>query len=233
MITSPSRSGKVLLPVQQGHLARLEDGLDFVNTLHFSGSHKHTEPDPGKGPTHDHLRAASDALDWLVEHDLLHAGTRDALVERYRLSSQEGEHLLGRLRRLRHAMRAIVETTVERRPPSLGDLAELNRAMRTHYVYELVPGPDGVSLEHRHQGDPIDGAMARLAESLARELIQGEPERLRICDNRECGWVFTDRSRTGRRKWCDMATCGNRAKVARHRARRRAEGSASPHATGA
>jgi len=228
MITDPSQSGKVLLPVQQGHLARLEDGLDFVNTLHFSGSHKHADGDTPKGPTHDHLRTPGDALDWLVRHDLLHAATRDALVERYRLSPAEGDHVLARLRRLRQAMRAILETTVDSRPPSLGDLSELNRAMRTHYVYELVPGPDGVSLEHRHQGDPVDGAMARLAESLARELIQGEPGRLRICDNRECSWVFADRSRTARRKWCDMATCGNRAKVARHRARRRAVGTAVP-----
>jgi len=217
MITDPSQSGKVLLPVQQGHLARLEDGLDFVNTLHFSGSHKHADGDTPRGPTHDHLRTPGDALDWLVRHDLLHAATR-----------AEGDHVLARLRRLRQAMRAILETTVDSRPPSLGDLSELNRAMRTHYVYELVPGPDGVSLEHRHQGDPVDGAMARLAESLARELIQGEPGRLRICDNRECSWVFADRSRTARRKWCDMATCGNRAKVARHRARRRAVGTAVP-----
>jgi len=34
--------------------------------------------------------------------------------------------------------------------------------------------------------------------------------------------VFYDISRTGRRRWCDMATCGNRAKAARHRARARA-----------
>ncbi|HYM49146.1 MAG TPA: CGNR zinc finger domain-containing protein [Candidatus Limnocylindrales bacterium] len=221
MITDESQSGKVLLPVQQGHLARLDDGLDFVNTLHFSGSHKHTDLDRPKGPTHDHLRTPVDALDFLVEHDLLHASARDGLVERYRLAPEEGEHVLGRLRRLRQAMRGILETTVQRQPPSLGDLNEVNRAMRTHYVYELVPGPDGVSLEHRHQGDPVDGAMARLAESLARELIQGQPERLRICDNPECGWVFSDRSRTGRRRWCDMATCGNRAKVARHRARQK------------
>ena len=38
-----------------------------------------------------------------------------------------------------------------------------------------------------------------------------------------CSWRFVDRSPTGRRRWCDMRTCGNRAKVARHRARRRAE----------
>jgi predicted RNA-binding Zn ribbon-like protein len=34
--------------------------------------------------------------------------------------------------------------------------------------------------------------------------------------------VFFDSSPTGRRRWCDMATCGNRAKAARHRARAKA-----------
>jgi predicted RNA-binding Zn ribbon-like protein len=210
------------MPLQQGHLARLEDGLDFVNTLHFSRAHKHSELDLPPGPTHDHLRNVRDALGWLVDHDLLHASARDGLLREYERSPQGGEEVLDRLRRLREAMRGVLESTVAARPPDLADIAELNRCMRTHYVYELVPGPDGVSLDHRHQGDPVDGAMARLAESLARELIQGHPDRLRICENPSCGWVFADTSRTGRRKWCDMATCGNRAKVARHRARQRA-----------
>ena len=55
-----------------------------------------------------------------------------------------------------------------------------------------------------------------------RELTGGHPERIRICDNDRCRWVFYDTSRTGRRRWCDMATCGNRAKAARHRARAKA-----------
>jgi predicted RNA-binding Zn ribbon-like protein len=31
--------------------------------------------------------------------------------------------------------------------------------------------------------------------------------------------VFLDTTKNGRRRWCDMATCGNRAKAARHRAK--------------
>jgi predicted RNA-binding Zn ribbon-like protein len=31
--------------------------------------------------------------------------------------------------------------------------------------------------------------------------------------------VFFDGTKNGRRRWCDMGTCGNRAKAARHRAR--------------
>jgi predicted RNA-binding Zn ribbon-like protein len=37
-----------------------------------------------------------------------------------------------------------------------------------------------------------------------------------------CRMLFLDRSRGRRRRWCSMAECGNRAKVAAHRERARA-----------
>src|SRR5712691_5247840 len=151
----------------------------------------------------------------------MHREARVHLLALYDASPASGVEMLRRLRRVRQAMRGVVEAAAARRAPEPSDLADINRAMRTHYVYELVPSTDGVSLDHRHQGDPVDGALARLAESIARELIQGHPERLRICENQQCRYVFADTSRTGRRKWCDMTTCGNRAKVARHRARQK------------
>jgi predicted RNA-binding Zn ribbon-like protein len=45
---------------------------------------------------------------------------------------------------------------------------------------------------------------------------------VRPCGNAHCGWFFLDESRNRSRRWCDMAACGNSAKVRAHRARRRA-----------
>jgi predicted RNA-binding Zn ribbon-like protein len=42
------------------------------------------------------------------------------------------------------------------------------------------------------------------------------------CPGEECGWLFLDITRSGRRPWCDMADCGNLAKVRRFRERHRA-----------
>jgi predicted RNA-binding Zn ribbon-like protein len=54
------------------------------------------------------------------------------------------------------------------------------------------------------------------------ELLQALPlARTRICPGPHCGWLFIDRSRGGQRRWCDMATCGNAAKTARHYQRTR------------
>jgi predicted RNA-binding Zn ribbon-like protein len=201
---------------RHGHLAAVEDGLEFINTLEYR-----------KGEPVDHLEGVDDALAWLHEHDLLHREMLDEQSGRFRAVPAAAERAMSRVRRVRESLRELVDATVERRPPAQPELDEVNRALRTHYVYELVPAPDGVSLDHRHEGDPIDGALARLAESIARELSQGEPDRLRVCANDECRWVFKDASRTARRKWCDMAVCGNRAKAARHRQRRRAGGLAA------
>ena len=198
-----------LMPVAQGHLASVQTGLNFVNTLDLW-------PTP-----HDHLDTPQVALDWLVDNDLLHREARTELLHQYEDSPGAGRAMLARLRRVRGAMRSVLEATAAHRSPDPTDLAEINRTLRTHYIYELVQGPDGVSLDHRHQGDPVDGAAARLAESIARQLIQGPAARLKVCENEQCRWVFKDTSPTGKRKWCSMRSCGNRAKVARHRARRK------------
>ncbi len=57
--------------------------------------------------------------------------------------------------------------------------------------------------------------------SAAELLVDGPVDRLKACDADDCGWLFLDESRNRSRRWCDMAECGNRAKVRRYRARRR------------
>ena len=195
-----------------GHQVDLETGLDFINTLEFE-----------KGQPIEHFDLLETALAWLFRNDLLHREMLKLEMQRADEDPLGADKTLAKIRKVRGAMRELADATVDRRPADARQVDEVNRALRTHYVYYLVPGPDGVSMDHRHLGDPVDGAMARLAESLAREVSQGHPERLRICANEECRWIFNDTSRTGRRRWCDMTTCGNRAKVARHRARKKEE----------
>lgn len=58
----------------------------------------------------------------------------------------------------------------------------------------------------------------------AAELLT-HPERIgRVhqCASDDCGWLFVDTSKNRSRRWCNMADCGNRAKVRRHYARKRA-----------
>lgn len=50
----------------------------------------------------------------------------------------------------------------------------------------------------------------------ANLLTSGKFRRIKQCADDECGWLFVDRSQTGKRRWCSMADCGNRYKARRY-----------------
>ena len=62
-----------------------------------------------------------------------------------------------------------------------------------------------------------EDVLASVVWSAAELLTNGPLERVRECPGDDtCGWLFLDTSRNGSRRWCDMSTCGNRAKARRH-----------------
>ncbi len=70
---------------------------------------------------------------------------------------------------------------------------------------------------------PLRSPLHRIAWSAVEVLTTGRLDQVRQCSDPRCGWFFLDRSKSGRRRWCDMKACGNRAKV-RNFYRRRAAG---------
>ena len=60
-----------------------------------------------------------------------------------------------------------------------------------------------------------------LAAQNLLELLRAGPDRIRRCGGDGCVLYFFDASRGGRRQWCSMAGCGNRAKARRHYERTR------------
>lgn len=69
-------------------------------------------------------------------------------------------------------------------------------------------------------GDP-DCVLAPVLISAAQLLVSGPSGKVRECQDETCGWLFLDRSRAGRRRWCSMTDCGNRAKVRSYYRRQR------------
>ncbi len=191
------------------HDVRLDDTFDFLNTRELEN-----------GFPVERLPTLDSALDWFVQRGVIHGEGADRLRADAGHDEAFGAREVARVHAVRDALREVADAIAEHRPPASGALDTVNRALHARQVIELVPSLDGcVTVDHRHVGDPVDDALARLADPLVRELTTGHPERIKVCDNDRCRWVFYDTSRTARRRWCDMATCGNRAKAARHRAR--------------
>jgi predicted RNA-binding Zn ribbon-like protein len=183
------------------HVLDLETALDFLNTRELES-----------GQPVDHLHEPKDAAAWFVDEGVLHP------------ASGRGWDAsdLARVRVVRDALREVVDAVVEHRRPLSTAVDLVNSALDAGTAPRLECDGTTVRIGHRHGGSAVDDALASLAAPIIGELASGKPDRFRTCANDTCRWTFYDASPTGRRRWCDMKTCGNRAKAARHRERAKA-----------
>jgi predicted RNA-binding Zn ribbon-like protein len=75
------------------------------------------------------------------------------------------------------------------------------------------------SLRAAGSGDLARDISAATVAALLRATARPGWSRVKACRGDDCRWVFVDGSRNGSRRWCAMAGCGNRAKVAAFRRR--------------
>ena len=120
--------------------------------------------------------------------------------------------------RLQAAIWSVADAVIDRRSVPEDGLEVLNElAAQPCLVPRLLPGPTQTWVG-------VQGVRS-LISSIARDAIDvfGGPRtaRLKRCEGSRCSLVFVDTSRSGRRRWCSMERCGNRAKVAAHRRRRK------------
>lgn len=121
------------------------------------------------------------------------------------------------VRRLRTAVRDLLDSHLEGRMPSPTSLEDLNAAAAgAPQSLRIVATEDGLQAEPRWH--PEYGGNAALA-LMARETIElmtdaAQLETLRRCANPNCSMLFLAEHK--RRQWCVGSRCGNRTRVARH-----------------
>jgi len=78
---------------------------------------------------------------------------------------------------------------------------------------------------------PPRGAERAALSTVARDAIDlfatVDPARLRECESDECGLLFLDTSRPGKRRWCSSEACGGKVRAASYRQRGRVSARAS------
>jgi predicted RNA-binding Zn ribbon-like protein len=164
----------------------------FVNTLDaLPGTEELRDPDT--------LRA------WLVANGLMR---EDEPVDESDL-----KHAIA----VREAMRAVIGGNNGHRvyPVEIATLNEAATASRLRMRF----GRDGTPRLEPEANGPV-GAMGRLVAALYSAMQDEGWDRLKLCTDDNCRWVFFDRSKNHSSRWCSMDSCGNRAKARRFRQRR-------------
>jgi len=105
-------------------------------------------------------------------------------------------------------------------------LGEINRAMARYLPADpRIVAVDAEIIGVMALAEALDlrfEALQWILASLWRGAASGELSRLKICADDRCRSAFYDGSRNRSRAWCTSGGCGNRNRVARHRARQRA-----------
>lgn len=183
-----------------------DPALDFVNTAGGRTKARDTE----------RLTRFVDALEWAHTGGVLDQAERDQLVARAHRDPVEAEQALDELREQREALHAFLLAGVEGTECDIGARQRVHSDIATAY---REAEPSEYFLTHPAWVIDITAAGAqllsrRLALAASRLLASDQRAQLSVCGR--CSWLFLDPSPTRRRRWCSMATCGNRAKAQRH-----------------
>ena len=123
--------------------------------------------------------------------------------------------VLLKILRLRECLRAVFAAVEERREFPKAWVAPINEILRvTEGHDELVPQESHWRMEFIARESGLEWLLAAIARSAAELIVEGEAAPVKRCANPECRLFFYDDSRTRQRRWCSMAVCGNRHKVA-------------------
>ena len=127
------------------------------------------------------------------------------------------QRLLEQLRTLRDVIEPLV---LARGQGVVADPQGLNGFLRNAVVQLMWTQEQGVVLDRSHDPDPVTRCICKLALEAATLLAEGDFTLVRLCESHDCTLMFYDRTKSLKRRWCSMAVCGNRHKVAEFRKRR-------------
>jgi predicted RNA-binding Zn ribbon-like protein len=138
------------------------------------------------------------------------------------LGAAAGQRAVRSLRGLRNVIRRIADKYAARLEVPDNDWDSLNAYLdRVPIVRRVTVSGGKPEMIQISRGDKLEAALAAIAGSFAETVVQEDPSRIKVCRNKDCLWVFFDRSKNRSRRWCEN-TCGNLMKVRRFRQRRRA-----------
>lgn len=183
-----------------GHIA-----LDFTNTV----TARDTTP-------RDWLDGYPRLIEWARLSGLLEAGVAARLNAAAERAPREAAATLGRARKLREALHHAFVALLAGKAVSAAALADIESAWKRAAARgSLTSGAGQLRLAPDVESSGLDLPIDLVVFEALGLLAELDADRTRVCRGHDCGWLFVDSSKGGRRVWCDMATCGNAAKSER------------------
>jgi predicted RNA-binding Zn ribbon-like protein len=181
--------------------------LDFANTM-----------DNRRAPEKlaDNLKSYAHLLAFAAQSGILSSSDELRLAKAASAHPAEAARVLRHAVELREAIYRIGAAFAARHAPHHADLARLNQEVQAALQHRRLQASNGGLRWGWIDDDAFAAPLWHIAKSAGDLLSSPEAQNIRECAEESCGWLFVDRSRNRARRWCDMKTCGNRAKARRH-----------------
>jgi predicted RNA-binding Zn ribbon-like protein len=209
---------KQISPVIEAHAFAAKNfvggdaALDFVNTVNGRDAES----------PRDWLDGYPRLLEWAEKAGLLPRDVLRALAELARTKPAEASRALRRAKQLREALYLITISMIAGKAPPADALVLLNKHWHAGTAaHALRLEKSDLRMALRAEAIDLDLIASLVAWRFVAYVLPEPRDRLRLCKGNDCAWLFLDRSKAGRRRWCDMAVCGNAAKSRRFYARSR------------
>jgi len=171
----------------------------------------------------EHLQTGADIVRFASTHGLCDDATARALAARAAAHPRVARAELAATVALREAIARILRAPDRSEEADLELLARSFDEAQRSLAVELRGGK--LAARPRVDASALDLVRMQAAVSAVALLASPDARRVRRCaDDRGCGRLFLDTTRNGSRRFCMAAECGNRARQAAFRARKRAGG---------
>ncbi len=186
--------------------------LDFSNTLH----------DRNTSTARDHFTTYSDLARWSQAAGILSPEETQLLLEEAKRHPAEATQVLQKAIDLRETLYRIFSAIASEDSPEATDLQALNAAFTEAMSRACIAQKEeGFTWDWNGKETALERMVWQIARSAAEFLVSAELPLTRECAANDCSWLFLDTSKNHSRRWCDMKSCGNRAKVGKHYERTR------------
>jgi predicted RNA-binding Zn ribbon-like protein len=177
--------------------------VDFVNTrIRENGAPKEL------------LESFDDLIAWAARANLSNLSQAKALLQDWS-GRPKAAQVLKLALNFRESLREMVIDAVRGAAIKPAVVEAINIIMKAENGYaEVVRTEEGFEKRFRADfSDPVQ-LLAPIAEAAADLLCYGNLAHLKKCEGADCVLHFYDTTKNHSRRWCNMAACGNRAKVA-------------------